>query len=342
MKAVRFYDYGPPEVLVQEEIPDIQPGLGEAVVRVHAVGVNHVDLDIRSGVSRYALPLPHLLGREVAGVVSALGGGSDSFNEGDRVWILSRLACTTCHFCLTGCDNMCDQGKLFGVDLPGGYAEYIKVPITALRPLPGSVSFEQAAAFQIAFGTAWHSMMTRGGLRMGQSVLINSAGSGVGSAALQVAKLAGATVFASAGSEEKLQKARKYGVDHIINVSTTDPVEYIKDATGGNGVDVVMENTGGLEFARSMQCLRKGGIVVVVGAHAGEVVDLDLIHLFRRELRVKGSRMASTDELATVIDLVATGKLSPIVHRVLPLSSAREAHEFLESRKAFGKLVLTP
>ena len=311
-------------------------------MRVHAVGVNHIDLDIRSGLSRYPLPMPHLLGREVAGVVSALGCDAGTFKENDRVWILSRLVCSTCHFCLTGRDNLCDQGKLFGVDLPGGYAEYIKVPATALRRLPESVTFEQAAAFQIAFGTAWHSMMTQGGLRLGQTVLINSAGSGVGSAALQVAKLAGATVFASASSEEKLNQARQHGADHTINVSTTDPAEYVKEVTGGKGVDVVMENAGGPEFARSIQSLRKGGTLVVVGAHAGEVVDLDLIHLFRRELRVNGSRMASTSELAIVMDLVAEGKLSPVVHRTFPLSSAREAHELLESRKAYGKVVLTP
>lgn len=342
MKAVRFHEYGPPEVLVYEEVTSPRPGPGEAVVRVHAVGVNHVDLDMRSGVSRYPLPLPHTLGREFAGVVAAVGSNGGSFREGDRVWALSRLTCSSCPYCLTGRENLCDRGQLFGVELPGGYAEFIKVPLAALRSLPSNVSYELGAAFQIAFGTGWHSLVTLARLQPGQSVLIDSAGSGVGSAALQVTRLVGATVFAAAGSDEKLEKAKRYGADHVINASRKDFVEYVMSATGGQGVDVVMENAGGEEFTRSLQCVRKGGVVVVVGAHAGELVQMDLVHIFRRELRVVGSRNAKAAELTTIMDLVARGRLSPVVHCALPLSQAREAHDILASRSAFGKVLLIP
>ena len=342
MKAVRFHGYGAPEVLTYEEVATPRAGPGEAVVRVRAVGVNHVDLDMRAGVSRYLLSLPHTLGREFAGDVAAIGSNQGPFKEGDRVWAISRLTCSTCLYCLTGRENLCDAGQLFGVELPGGYAEFIKVPVAALRPLPRNVSYELGAAFQIAFGTGWHSLVTLAHLQPGQTVLINSVGSGVGSAALQVARLAGATVIAAASSDEKLQKAQQYGADYVINASREDFIDGIMNATGGQGVDVVMENAGGEEFTRSLQCVRKGGVVVVVGAHAGELVQMDLIQLFRRELRVVGSRNAKAPELTAIMDLVASGKLSPVVHSALPLSQAREAHDILASRRAFGKVLLLP
>jgi NADPH:quinone reductase-like Zn-dependent oxidoreductase len=342
MRVSWFHRFGGPEVLVHEETGRPAPGPGEAVVRVRAVGVNHVDLDHRAGTSRLPVTFPHILGREFAGEVAALGGVAGPLREGDRVWVTCRLPCGRCRFCLSGRDNLCVREGYFGLDLPGGYAEYVKVPIANLNPLPSHVGFADAAASQIAFGTAWHVLINRGGLQAGQSVLVQAAGSGIGSAAVQVAKLAGATIFATAGSDEKLERARALGAHHLINYSREDFAERIRDLTGGEGVDVVMEHVGGEVFARSLRCLKRNGVLVTAGAHAGEVVPLDIIPFFRGELRLSGSKNAPVTELRTVMGLVADGKLKPVIHRTFPLAEAAEAHRVVASRELFGKVVLLP
>jgi NADPH:quinone reductase-like Zn-dependent oxidoreductase len=345
MKVAWFHRYGGPEVLVCEETRAPAPGPGEAVVRVRAVGINHVDLDVRAGTSRIALAFPHILGREFAGEIAAIGGtgeGTGGLKEGDRVWVSCRVPCGACEFCLSGRDNLCERGGYFGMDLPGGYAEYVKVPLATLRRLPAQVSFEAAAASQIAFGTAWHVLINRGGLRAGQTVLIQAAGSGIGSAAIQVARMAGATIFATAGSEQKLQRAKALGAHHVVNYSAGNFAEQVLALTGGRGVDVVMEHIGGDVFTRSLECLKTDGTMVTVGAHAGEVVALDIIPFFRRQLRLVGSKNASTTELQTVMALVAEGRLEPVIHRCFPLAEAAAAHRVVDSREVFGKVVLLP
>jgi NADPH:quinone reductase-like Zn-dependent oxidoreductase len=274
--------------------------------------------------------------------VAALGGRAGALKEGDRVWVICRLPCGKCEFCISGRDNLCVQEGYFGLDLPGGYAEFVKVPISNLNPLPSHVSFEDAAASQIAFGTAWHVLINRGGLQAGQSVLIQAAGSGIGSAAVQVAKLAGATIFVTASSAEKLERARALGAHHLINYTTGNFAERVLELTGGRGVDVVMEHIGGEVFTRSLQCLKRNGVIVTVGAHAGEVVPFDIIPFFRRELRLSGSKNAPVTELRTVMNLVAESKLKPIIHRSFPLAQAAEAHRVVDSRQIFGKVLLLP
>src|SRR5439155_16817635 len=218
MKVACFHKFGGPEVLVCEEAPKPAPKPGEALIRVRAVGINHVDLDHRAGTSRIAVKFPHILGREFAGEIAALKGDAPGFKEGDRVWITCRIPCRKCEFCLAGRDNLCVQEGYFGLDIPGGYAEYVCVPIANLNALPAQVSFENAAAAQIAFGTAWHVLITRGFLQAGQTVLIQAAGSGIGSAAGQVAKLAGAAaIITTASSEKKLEHAKALGATHPIN-----------------------------------------------------------------------------------------------------------------------------
>ncbi|HUE46495.1 MAG TPA: zinc-binding dehydrogenase [Aestuariivirgaceae bacterium] len=342
MKAAWFHRFGGPEVLVCEDTAKPTPGAGEAVVRVRAVGINHVDLDHRAGTSRIPVTFPHILGREFAGEVAALGGTAGALKEGDRVWVTCRLPCGKCEFCITGRDNLCVQEGYFGLDLPGGYAEFVKVPISSLNGLPSHVSFEDAAASQIAFGTAWHVLINRGGLQAGQSVLIQAAGSGIGSAAVQVAKLAGATIFVTASTMEKLERAKALGAHHLINYSSGNFAERVLESTGGRGVDVVMEHIGGEVFTRSLQCLKRNGIIVTVGAHAGEVVPFDIIPFFRRELRLAGSKNAPVTELRTVMNLVAEGKLKPVIHRSFPLAQAAEAHRVVDSREIFGKVLLLP
>ena len=342
MKVAWFHRFGGPEVLVCEETARPSPGAGEAVVRVRAVGINHVDLDHRAGTSRIPVIFPHILGREFAGEIAALGGDAAPQKEGDRVWVTCRLPCGECRFCLSGRDNLCVKEGYFGLDLPGGYADYVKVPIANLNPLPSHVGFDAAAASQIAFGTAWHVLINRGELQAGQTVLIQAVGSGIGSAAVQVAKLAGATIFATASSDRKLERAKALGAHHLINYSTGNFAERVLDLTGGEGVDVIMEHVGGEVFTNSLRCLKRDGVLVIVGAHAGEVVPLDIIPFFRGELRVSGSKNAPVTELRTVMGLVAEGKLEPVIHRAFPLAEAPEAHRVVESREVFGKVLLLP
>jgi NADPH:quinone reductase-like Zn-dependent oxidoreductase len=342
VKVAWFHKYGAPEVLVHEEAPKPAPRPGEALVRVRAVGINHVDLDHRAGTSRIPVTFPHILGREFAGEVAGLNGASD-FKDGDRVWVTCRIPCRKCELCLAGRDNLCLQEGYFGLDIPGGYAEYVCVPIANLNALPAQVSFENAAAAQIAFGTAWHVLVTRGFLQAGQTVLIQAAGSGIGSAAVQVAKLAGAAmIIATASSQKKLDQAKALGATHLINYSGGTFADQVLALTGGRGVDVVMEHIGGEVFTESLKCLARGAIIVTVGAHAGEVVPFDIIPFFRKELRLAGSKNASVLELRKVMGLVAEGRLKPIVHQALPLAQAAQAHRVVDSRDFFGKVVLLP
>ena len=342
MKVSWFYQFGGPEVLVCEETREPTPGVGEAVVRVRAVGINHVDLDVRAGTSRIPVTFPHILGREFAGEVAAIGDQASPLKEGDRVWVSCRVPCAACEFCVSGRDNLCEQGGYFGMDLPGGYAEFVKVPLSSLQRLPSQVSFQDAAASQIAFGTAWHVLINRGGLRAGNTVLIQAAGSGIGSAAIQVAGLAGATIFATASSEQKLQRAKALGAHHLINYTEGNFAQRVLELTGGKGVDVVMEHIGGNVFTRSLECLKTDGVIVTVGAHAGEVVPLDIIPFFRRQLRLVGSKNATLTELRTVMGFVAEGRLKPVVHATFPLADAAQAHRVVASREIFGKVLLLP
>jgi NADPH:quinone reductase-like Zn-dependent oxidoreductase len=343
MKVAWFHQFGGPEVLVHEEAPKPAPKPGEALVRVRAVGINHVDLDHRAGTSRIPLTFPHILGREFAGEVAALNGDAQGFKEGDRVWVTCRVPCRKCELCLAGRDNLCLKKGYFGLDIPGGYAEYVAVPIANLNALAPHVRYEDAAAAQIAFGTAWHVLINRGGLQAGQTVLIQAAGSGIGSAAVQVAKLAGAAmIIATASSEKKLEQAKALGATHLINYSGGKFADQVMAITGGRGVDVIMEHIGGEVFTESLKCLARGAIIVTVGAHAGEVVQFDIIPFFRRELRLAGSKNASVLELRKVMQLVADGKLKPVIHKALPLAQAAEAHRVVDSRDFFGKVILLP
>jgi NADPH:quinone reductase-like Zn-dependent oxidoreductase len=340
MKVARFHQFGGPEVLVHEEAPKPAPKPGEALVRVRAVGINHVDLDHRAGTSRIPVTFPHILGREFAGELASDAG---DFKEGDRVWVTCRIPCRKCELCLAGRDNLCIQEGYFGLDIPGGYAEYVCVPIANLNALPSHVSYENAAAAQIAFGTAWHVLVTRGFLQAGQAVLIQAAGSGIGSAAVQVARLAGAAmIIATASSDRKLEQARALGATHLVNYSGGKFADQVMALTGGRGVDLVMEHIGGEVFTESLKCLARGAIIVTVGAHAGEVVPFDIIPFFRRELRLAGSKNASVLELRKVMQLVAEGKLKPVVHKALPLAQAAEGHRIVDSRDFFGKVILLP
>jgi len=342
MKAVRFHEYGPAEVLRHEQVPAPEPGPGEALIRVRACAVNHVDVDMRNGTSRLPITLPHTLGFEIAGEVSALGEGVTGVAVGDRVSPLYQIHCRECEWCRRGEHMHCQSIRMLGVQSPGGYAEYAVAPAWALIPLPDTLSFEDAAAIQTTFSTAWHALVTRAGLREGQWVLVNAAGSGVGTAGVQVARMLGGRVIASAGSDAKLERARELGAEAVVNYASEDLASRVREITGGRGADVALECVGGDVLRASLEALAKDGKVVTVGAHAGEVVPVDVILLFRSQWSLIGSVRATADETRHVVDLVAEGKLRAVVHAVLPLEEAAEAHRVMEERGQFGKLILVP
>lgn len=342
MRAVRFHEFGPPEVLRYEEVPDPVPGPGEVLVRVRACGLNHLDIDCRAGVSRLPLALPHILGREIAGEVAALGPVVDGVVVGDRVLAHVAPPCGRCAFCLGGQDNLCAATRLPGIHRPGGYAEYAAVSAAGLERIPDPLSFEAAAAVPIAFGTAWHMLITRGRLRAGETVLIQAAGSTIGSAGIQVARLAGARVLATAGSDAKLAKAKALGAAEAVNYRTEDLAARVRELTGGRGVDLVFEHIGGAVFSAGLACLARGGRMATCGAHAGEVVPFDLIEFFRKEVTLIGSYRATSEELRLVLRLVAEGRLAPVIHASYPLREAAPAHRLMEDRGHFGKILLAP
>ena len=342
MKAVRFHEHGGRDVLRLEDVRTPEPGEGEVLVRIRACALNHFDVDLRENVSRWPLPLPHVLGVEFAGDVAALGANVEGLREGQPVWVLHEIPCLECEYCLAGMDNLCLAAEMYSVQRPGGYAEYALAPARAVFPLPGPDSHDAAAAGQIVFTTAWHMLMTRAGLRAGETVVVNASGSGVGHAAVQIAKLAGATVIATAGSDEKLARSTDDGADHVVNYRTEDVTAQVLDLTNGRGADLVVEHVGGDLFGASLNSLRKNGRLVTCGGHGGEVVELDIIPVFRNEWSVIGSRTGTVRETELVMDLIAAGRLNPRIHVRLPLAEAAEAQRIIEEREHFGKVLLLP
>jgi NADPH:quinone reductase-like Zn-dependent oxidoreductase len=323
-------------------VPDPEPGWGEALVRVRACAVNHVDIDMRNGSSRLPIELPHTLGFEIAGEVAAVGEGVAEVEPGDRVSPLYQIHCRECEWCRLGDHMHCERILMLGVQVPGGYADYVVAPAWALLRLPDSLSYEHAAAIQTTFSTVWHALVTRARLEEGQWVLVNAAGSGVGAAGVQVAKFLGGRVIAAAGADFKLEQAMKHGAEATVNYSNENLGARARELTGGRGVDVVMECVGGDVLRNSLEALAKDGKVVTVGGHAGEQVPVDVILLFRNQWSLIGSVRATADEIRHVVGLVADGKLSAVVHGVFPLAEAADAHRVLEERRQYGKLILAP
>jgi NADPH:quinone reductase-like Zn-dependent oxidoreductase len=343
MRAVQIREFGDPDVMVYEAAPDPNPSPDQALVRVDASAVGHFDVDLRKGVSRLPLTFPHILGSEAVGRIERLPDGyAGDLDVGRRVLIPEEETCGRCSDCRGGSENRCDQGQMLGVGRPGTYAELVAVRADDLLPIEGDLPPTGWAAVQVGFGTAWHMLITRAGLQAGETVLINGVAGGVGSAALQIAKLAGATVIATAGGASKLDRALSDGADSTIDYSSESLHERVLHLTKGRGVDVVFEHIGGDVLVQSLKSLAKGGRVVTCGAHGGEVVPLDVIKLFRGEHTVIGSRTCTRLELERVIQLVQKGDLTPIVDSAFPFSLTADAHRRLESREHYGKVVLVP
>lgn len=340
MRAIRFAAHGGPEVLQPAEIPEPEIGARDILVQVKACALNHLDLWVRMGMPGVKFPLPHTLGSDIAGVVAKTGAEVARVKEGDSVIFCPGVSCNACDLCAAGLDNQCLRYTLLGYMLEGGYAEYVVAPEVNAFPKPEPLSYEEAAAVPLVFLTAWHMLTGRAAMKAGDDVLIWGAGSGVGSAAIQIARLHGARVIATAGSDGKLKKARELGADETINHSDEDVAKRVKAFTGGRGVDIVFEHVGEATWERSLKCLARGGRLVTCGATTGPRASFDIRRLFVNHWSILGSYMGTRGELAEVMKLVGRGSLHPVVDRVMPLEEAQEAHRYLESREQFGKVVL--
>ncbi|MBV8758813.1 MAG: zinc-binding dehydrogenase [Deltaproteobacteria bacterium] len=330
MQAVVLREHGGPEVLRLEDIPTPEPGPGQVRVRIRAVALNHLDIWVRKGGPAFKLEYPHRLGSDIVG----------ELDDGTKVVVQPGLSCGKCAACLGGHDNLCRWYRILGENAQGGYAEYIVVPEVNIAPYPARLDWAHAAAGILTMLTAWQMVVHKARVAPGDTVLVQGAGSGVGVAAIQIAKLHGARVIATAGTDDKCARALQLGADHAVNYASGDFVAEAKKLTGKAGVDAVIEHVGGETFEKSIRAVRNGGRVVTCGATAGFHPAIDLRHIFFRQVEVLGSTMGSKADLLAVLGHVAAGRLEPIVHEVLPLARAADAHRLLEERKAFGKVVL--
>ena len=340
MKAVIFERHGGPEVLKLTEVADPQIKANEVLVEVRACALNHLDVWVRTGLPGIKIPLPHILGNDVAGVVRVVGELVGWVKAGDEVMVQPGVSCGHCAECLAGRDNMCDDYDIIGYRRNGGYAELVAVPGVNVIPKPKDLSWPEAAALPLVTLTAWHMLVTRAQLQPGEDVLVHAAGSGVGSLAIQIAKLRGARVIATASAEEKLSQARELGADQTINYTRDDWPKEVKKLTNGRGVDVVFEHTGAATWPGSILSLKKGGRLVTCGATSGFDARTDLRHVFYRHLTILGSMMGSKAELLAAMKFIESGQIHAVVDRALPLAEARQAHELMEDRAQFGKIVL--
>lgn len=337
MKAVFISQHGGPEVLHAGDLPDPVPGPGEVRVRVRACALNHLDIWVRQG-ARGGVRFPHVLGSDVAGVVESCGPGVDPAFVGKRVLLFPARSCGACEACRKGTEPLCPAYEILGRGIPGGYAELVCVPARGVSPIPDGWDFPAAAALPLAAVTAYEMLFSRAKLAPGETVLVTAAGSGVGTAAVQLAKAFGATVVASAGPD-KLERLKSLGADHVVDRRSEDVAKRVLELTGGRGADLVCDSVGGEGFARLPDLLSPGGRIVFCGVTAGPTATLSLGGLFARRISLHGSYLGSHWQLAEILKLAARGKIRPVVDRVFPLAEAREAHRRLESGP-FGKVVL--
>ncbi|MGH9901365.1 MAG: zinc-binding dehydrogenase [Pyrinomonadaceae bacterium] len=342
MKAVVFHEHGGPEVLRYEDAADPKIKANEVLVEVRACALNHLDVWARGGRPGIDIPLPHILGNDIAGVVREVGGVVDWVRPGDEVMLQPGVSCGHCRECLRGADNLCPQYDILGYRRPGGYAELVAAPAVNVIPKPQSLGWEEAAALPLVTVTAWHMLVTRAGVQPGEDVLVHAAGSGVGSVGIQIAKLRGARVIATASSEEKREKARALGADEVVDYTQKDWPREVRRLTDKKGVEVVFEHTGAETWPGSIQSLARDGRLVTCGATSGFDARTDIRQLFYRHLTFLGSFMGSKAELLDAMKFIERGQIRGVVDRALPLAEARRAHELMQDRAQFGKLVLRP
>jgi len=340
MKALAFTEFGGPEKLQLQEVPEPKVGAQDVLVRVRACALNHLDLWVRQGIPALKTPLPFWTGSDVAGDVVEVGSDVEGVKPGDRVAVNPNISCRRCEFCLAGEDNLCPRYGLVGEHVPGGFAEYVAVRGDRVLTLPAEIGYEEAASFVLTNMTAWRMVVTQARVKPGEDVLVIGVGGGVSSTAVQIAKLCGARVIVTSSSDEKLEKARALGSDIGINYAKEDWARAVRTVTGGRGVDVVVENVGAATWKQSIRSLRRGGRLVTCGATTGPIGETDIRVLFWNQLHLIGSTMSTTREFLDVMRLFFAGRLRPIVDEVVPLAEGAAAQQRLAEGRQFGKIVL--
>ncbi|MFZ1043884.1 MAG: alcohol dehydrogenase catalytic domain-containing protein [Anaerolineales bacterium] len=340
MKAILFHQHGGPEVLQYADFPTPEPKAGEVLVRLQVAALNRVDVTVRRGWPGLKLEFPHVNGADGAGEIVQLGDGVTDFAIGDHVVINANIGCGKCEYCISGSDNMCRDWNLLGETMRGTYAEYISLPTQQLYKLLTRFDLRIAAASALVFQTAWHSLITRGNLRAGETVVIVGAGGGVNTASVGVAKFSGARVIVVGSDAKKLKMAESLGADILIDRSKEDDwSKAVYSATNRRGADIVVDNIG-ITFPLSLRSLRKGGRLLTVGNSGGPKFEIDNRFIFSRHLAIIGSTMSPIKDFITVMDLVAAGKLHPALDQTFPLKDAAAAQARLEKGEQFGKITL--
>jgi NADPH:quinone reductase-like Zn-dependent oxidoreductase len=339
MKAVRIHQFGPPEVLTYEDMADPTPRKDQVLIRVRACAMNRLDIWVRKGLP--GVSLPHVLGSDITGEIAEVGEYIADLKAGQRVLLAPMLFCNHCAKCVAGLQNQCRQFAVLGNSVDGGNCELIAVPAVNVIPIPDALSFNEAASVPLVFVTAWHMLTGRAAIRPGQTVLVLGANSGVGIAAIQIAKLFHSTVIATAGDEHKMKRAHELGADFVINHYQQKISQEVRKITHAEGVDIVVEHVGHATWDESMRSLKPSGTLVTCGATTGPKVEIDLRFLFSRQLSLLGSYMGTMSELHEVLGHVFAGRLKPVIDRVFPFREIRAAHEYMEKSQMFGKIVLT-
>ena len=342
MKVARIHQHGGPEVLVYEEVPDPQIKANEVLVRVRATALNRLDLFVRAGIPGMKFTMPHILGSDIAGEVVQVGELCERVKPGWRVLLSPGLSCRQCEQCLLGQDNLCRRFTMFGYAKDGGNAELLAAPEYSVIPIPDDLSFEEAAATPLVFLTAWHMLMARARLQPGEDVLVLAASSGVGMAAIQIAKMFQCRVIATAGGVAKMARAWELGADFVIDHYQQDISAEVRKITAKKGVDVVVEHVGIATWQKSLESLAPAGRLVTCGATTGYDARVDLRYLFSKQWSLLGSFMGTMGELYQVLKFVFRKQLKPVIDSVYPLSEIRAAHERLERKEQFGKVILRP
>ncbi|MFQ5859269.1 MAG: zinc-binding dehydrogenase, partial [Anaerolineae bacterium] len=340
MKAIGFYQHGHTDQLQIIALPRPEPGPGEVLINVKAVALNHLDLWVLEGLPGLDLEMPHVGGSDIAGVITELGDGVTGLEVGRRVVVNPTLSCGDCEWCRRGEDSLCDRFGVIGEHTRGGMAEYVAVPARNVMVMPDDFAFSQAAAVPLGFLTAWRALITRGQVQPGEEVLILGAGGGVASAAIQIAKLAGANVYAVTSSPEKVDKARALGADWTVDRTQENWSKAVFMATNKRGVDIVLENVGAATWFDSLRSAKKGGRIVTYGATTGARPETDIRYIFWKQLSILGTTMSARSEFHDVMNLVWQGKLKPVVDSVFPMEEAQAAYRRLEAGEQFGKVVI--
>ncbi len=340
MKAIRIHQHGGTEVLTVDTVDKPEPGRGEALVNIKATSLNHLDIWVRQGIP--GVPLPLVMGSDGAGVIESLGPGTgdSGWKTGDEVFCVPFRSCGFCRNCISGNEQLCRNYRIVGEHLNGMQAEYAVIPVEYLLPKPGIISWEETAAFPLATQTAYHMLVKKAGIKMFDTVLIWGASSGIGSAAIQIAKLYSAIVITTAANEKKAEFAEKLGADHIVNYKKEDVAKRVKEITGGSGVDIVFEHTGAKTWQHSQRSLKRGGKIVLCGATTGPKIEIDLRHVFMKHQQIIGSTMGNRSDLIEISKMIEAGKFKPAVSKVFEAEQIKEAHEYLASGRQTGKVVI--